>query len=157
MGCPACSPGAREASECDEFSCIARNVTIIITTSPVQSNPSLELIDWTMHSFRHAPGLAGCKKVLVCDHYKVSEGSSKSFRSGVSDSGPRLQLHADPFNHVPNAHRRHQPCTRAQVPRIQAPSRRPHHGSGSRIPVLKHDDARALIAPRLRLCSAGGS
>lgn len=83
MGCPTCSPGAGEASACDEINCLKRNVTIIVTTSPVPSNPSLELIDCTMHSFQHAPGLASCKKILVCDHYKISGGGSKSFRSGA--------------------------------------------------------------------------
>lgn len=63
--------------------CLEADVTIVITTSPVQSNPSLELIDFTMQSFCYAPGLAKCRKLLVCDHYKVYDDSSKSFRSGA--------------------------------------------------------------------------
>lgn len=85
MGCPTCSPDAGEAGHCDEMICLKINVTIIVTTSPVPSNPSLELIDCTMHSLQHAPGLASCKKILVCDHYKISQGGSKSFRSGAMD------------------------------------------------------------------------
>eukprot|EP00892_Ulva_mutabilis_P004240 jgi/Ulvmu1/2188/UM013_0034.1 len=83
MGCPTCSPGNGEANECNGCGSLEADMTIVVTTSPVQSNPSLELIDCTMQSFSYAPGLAACKKLLVCDHYKVHEGSSKSFRSGV--------------------------------------------------------------------------
>lgn len=84
MGRTTCSPGDDDALSADEAGLLEADVTVVITTSPVQSNPSLELIDFTMQSFSYAPGLAKCTKLLVCDYYKVYEDSSKSYRSGAA-------------------------------------------------------------------------
>lgn len=42
-------------------------MTLVITTSPVKSNPDTALIEEVMHSFYYCPGLVECRKVIVCD------------------------------------------------------------------------------------------
>ena len=50
---------------------VAERLSIILTTSPVRSNPSTALIETTLESCHYCPGLLGCPLVIVCDGYKV--------------------------------------------------------------------------------------
>lgn len=55
-------------------------LTMIVTTSPVQSNPCTQMIQSLVESFDLVPGLSGCAKIIVCDG--VREGSVCKYRSG---------------------------------------------------------------------------
>ena len=48
-------------------------LTIVVTTSPIKSNPSTELLEKTLETFHHAgPEFAyQCRKVIVCDGCRV--------------------------------------------------------------------------------------
>lgn len=47
-------------------------LTVVITTSPVRSNPSTAMMEDLFRSFEaHCPELAMCDKVIVCDGYNV--------------------------------------------------------------------------------------
>ena len=52
------------------------SITVIITTSPVPSNPSTELLERVLLSFQLIPGLSQAPKIIVCDGYKVANGRS---------------------------------------------------------------------------------
>lgn len=55
-------------------------LTIIITTSPIKSNPSTEMIEKTMETFIEAgPTFAyRCRKVIVCDGFRVQDISNSN-------------------------------------------------------------------------------
>jgi hypothetical protein len=53
--------------------CLRDRVTVIITTSPVRSNPDTFVISAVIQSFLLVPGLADCRKLIMCDHYVVAE------------------------------------------------------------------------------------
>lgn len=57
-------------------------LTIIVTTSPIQSNPSTEVIETTFDTFLQAGADFACKcrKVLVCDGYRVKDQKEKVSR-----------------------------------------------------------------------------
>jgi hypothetical protein len=61
-------------------------LTVILTTSPVGSNPSTALLEHTLATFALAPGLQLCRKILVCDGVSVLEAGAKwrntQFRNG---------------------------------------------------------------------------
>jgi hypothetical protein len=46
---------------------LADQLTVLMTSSPVQSNPSTAMIEHVMASFSNAPGLLECPKLLVLD------------------------------------------------------------------------------------------
>lgn len=46
-------------------------VTVVVTTSPVRSNPSTDLIQQVFESFHFVPGLGNCPKVIVFDGYAI--------------------------------------------------------------------------------------
>ena len=50
---------------------VQKALTVVITTSPIQSHPSSKLLEDVLDSFRCVPDLCACRKLLVCDGYKV--------------------------------------------------------------------------------------
>lgn len=52
------------------------SISVIITTSPVQSNPSTDLLERVLLSLHLIPGLANAAKIIVCDGYKIAAGKS---------------------------------------------------------------------------------
>ena len=71
-------------------------MTIIITTSPVRSNPSTLLLEETISTFHQAgPEFQACKKILVCDGYKnkgSQENPCASKRVGTDKSKMRVGI-----------------------------------------------------------------
>lgn len=67
--------GKPETSYCDTpMPPLDEILTIIVTTSPIQSNPSTEVIEKTFETFRMAgPEFCKCRKLLVCDGYRRVE------------------------------------------------------------------------------------
>ena len=67
--------------------CLADAVTAIITTSPAPSHPSTELIKGVLDSIaKHAPSLASCRTIIVCDGIKqVPESGKVNFRAAKVD------------------------------------------------------------------------
>ena len=59
-------------------------LTIVLTTSPVQSNPSTDLLEGCLGSFAHVPALAGVRRIIVCDGCRETDAISgkRGFRSG---------------------------------------------------------------------------
>ena len=52
-------------------------LTVIITTSPVKSNPSTEMIDAVRESFKLIEGLWKCPQIVVADGYRLVDKSSE--------------------------------------------------------------------------------
>lgn len=50
-------------------------LTVIITSSPVRSNPDTHVITRVFQSFNLVPGLAACRKILICDGYVIADES----------------------------------------------------------------------------------
>ena len=50
------------------------DLTIIVTTSPVRSNPSTLMLEETFRGFSHVSGLQSCPKIVVCDGYVTTKG-----------------------------------------------------------------------------------
>jgi hypothetical protein len=50
-------------------------VTVIVTTSPIRSNPSTEMLEKTLETFyRGGPDFCACAKIIVCDGYRTQTG-----------------------------------------------------------------------------------
>lgn len=60
-------------------STLADHVTVVVSTSPVKSDPDLELLHATFASFQLA-GMSECRCILVCDYFGV--GASRSGEHG---------------------------------------------------------------------------
>lgn len=58
------------------------DLLIIITTSPIQSNPSTEVIDMAIKSIFDQPSLREILIHIICDGVKMTEEQSK-FKSGL--------------------------------------------------------------------------
>jgi hypothetical protein len=68
----AAPPTAPSASP--DFTATAEDVTVIVTTSPVASNPSTAMLACVVDALDVVPGLRGAKKLVVCDGVaRVSE------------------------------------------------------------------------------------
>ena len=75
------------------------DLTIIITTSPIVSNPSLSLLTRTLSTFHYGgPSFDACPRLIVCDGYRdgTSESTTKkhstpksAMRSGIVDAVQR--------------------------------------------------------------------
>jgi hypothetical protein len=61
-------------------------LTIIVTTSPIKSNPSTEVLERTFATFRHGGSdfAYNCQKVIICDGCRVLGDSDKQNRNLVS-------------------------------------------------------------------------
>lgn len=60
-----------------------KDVTVLITTSPVPSNPSTEMLERILSSFSLVPGLAKARRILVCDGCKVVKpGQKRNHKAG---------------------------------------------------------------------------
>lgn len=67
-------------------------LTIVITTSPVKSHPSLALIECVLSSFGHVPELHSCRKVIVADGTRpLNACLSKSHDSAKRSENDREQ------------------------------------------------------------------
>lgn len=56
------------------------DLTVVVTTSPVHSNPSTKMLEALFDSFGLVDGLAGCPKLVVFDGYNV--GNKPQYRAG---------------------------------------------------------------------------
>lgn len=68
--------GAPETSYCsDPMPPLEEVLTIIVTTSPIQSNPSTKVLETTFETFLQAGSDFACKcrKVIICDGYRRAE------------------------------------------------------------------------------------
>eukprot|EP01064_Diplonema_japonicum_P037781 TRINITY_DN8965_c1_g7_i1.p1 TRINITY_DN8965_c1_g7~~TRINITY_DN8965_c1_g7_i1.p1 ORF type:complete len:429 (+),score=74.85 TRINITY_DN8965_c1_g7_i1:59-1288(+) len=67
-----------------------KQLTIVVTTSPTQSNPEVTLIDAVLSTFKVVEGLDQCRLVVVCDGCDIAnETTSKEklgFKRGVVTS-----------------------------------------------------------------------
>ena len=55
-------------------------LTIIITTSPIKSHPSTDVLDQVIESFNLIDELNDCKKLIICDGYQII--SNNKYKSG---------------------------------------------------------------------------
>ena len=63
-------------------------LTVIVTTSPVRSNPSTALLEQTFSTFFHAgKGFLQCPKVIICDGCRILEEEEKKDDGEESGSG----------------------------------------------------------------------
>jgi hypothetical protein len=63
--------------------CLEKYLTIIITTSAVKCNPDTSMICRVLKSFDLVCGLQKCRKLLVCDGYKLSSEGEYRFKKGI--------------------------------------------------------------------------
>lgn len=61
-------------------------VTVIITTSPVVSHPSLRLLEETLASFKHVPELHRCPKTIVADGTRLSPADDNDVSTSEPDT-----------------------------------------------------------------------
>ena len=48
-------------------------LTVVVTTSPARCNPSLEMLETVVDSFKLVPGLEACRLIVVCDGCNVGK------------------------------------------------------------------------------------
>lgn len=46
-------------------------LTVLITSSPAHTHPSTSLLDHVLDSFQEIPSLVECRKIIICDGYKI--------------------------------------------------------------------------------------
>lgn len=71
----------REAEMMPQVECA--NISVVVTTSPVRSNPSTDLLERVLLSL-HLVGLAHVPRIIVCDGYKISAGKSNHKAGKIS-------------------------------------------------------------------------
>ena len=75
------------------------DLTVIITTSPTPSNPSLDCFEFLMETFQKVPPLVACRKIICCDGCKIIDGDRCYFRAGqVSEEA--LGLYSEYMDHL---------------------------------------------------------
>lgn len=62
------------------------DLAIIITTSPIPSNPSTQIIDMAIQSIQNEHSLAGVSIYIICDGAKVVEEGGSKYKSGIISS-----------------------------------------------------------------------
>jgi hypothetical protein len=71
------SPSSSTLSSVSQSSSIAAPIlTVVVTTSPVVSNPSTTLIEHLLRSMSKVLGLRDCAVLIMCDGYKVVEDAT---------------------------------------------------------------------------------
>ena len=53
-----------------EQTSLSKVLTVVITSSPAKSNPSLRMLEIVVESFTRVPGLKSCRIIIMCDGYK---------------------------------------------------------------------------------------
>ncbi|KAL0487432.1 hypothetical protein AKO1_000836 [Acrasis kona] len=62
---------------------IADRITVVVTTSPTRSNPSIDVVKTVFDSFKKVQGVHECRKILVFDGYDIAKENQKTlFSSG---------------------------------------------------------------------------
>jgi hypothetical protein len=72
-------------SPCDDDDSVATKLTVIVTTSPVPSNPSTHMLQAVVESMALVPGLTSCRKLIVCDGCKVGAKRGWLLGAGMID------------------------------------------------------------------------
>ncbi|KAG5192007.1 hypothetical protein JKP88DRAFT_294376 [Tribonema minus] len=49
-------------------------LTVIVTTSPIQTNPDLSMLRHSLETLNKVPGLADCTTIVTCDGYQTAHG-----------------------------------------------------------------------------------
>jgi hypothetical protein len=70
------------------------NVTVLVFTSPIRSEPSLGLLQSTLGSFSYAPGLEACRLIVVCDGWRGKSEQSTLTMSHGAHQGKHSVEHA---------------------------------------------------------------
>ena len=79
---PASSSAAPvSSSSSSSSSSLAEKLVVIIVTSPLPTHPLCDVILSVLESFRHVPGLASCRTLIVCDGTRV--GPRNKWKSGT--------------------------------------------------------------------------
>ena len=77
-----------------ELAAAAPLTTVIITTSPVASNPSTQMLEAVVDSFALVPGLTDCPIILVFDGCKISSQSRPKSGVVTEEEGRRYEQFA---------------------------------------------------------------
>ena len=138
---------------------LARELTIVVTTSPSPIHPSTELLDTVIASLaEQAPTIRTCRLILVCDGAKV--GGKQVFRSGKVDA----KAWAAYLEYKRRLHERVR--NDAYGPRAEVLELSEHHGFGFAVCaalrlvttrlvcIVQHDRALLRRVPMSQLCEA---
>ena len=75
---PVCTADGDEVAATTELSeGVESLVTVVVTSSPVRSNPSTRLLLECLASLDRHGGLASCRKLIMCDGFKVRKRSQR--------------------------------------------------------------------------------
>jgi hypothetical protein len=72
--------------------CGSHDLTIIITTSAIRSNPSTAMIEDTVRAFSLVDGLQSCSKIIVCDGATVTQ-SKPHYKKGKITADDASRYH----------------------------------------------------------------
>jgi len=72
-----------------EASSSKNDLTVVITTSPVPSNPSTMMLEAVLQSFNRVKGLGDCALVIVCDGYNFAAKSTWKAGKVTEDAAER--------------------------------------------------------------------
>ena len=60
-------------------------LTIIITTSPIKSNPDISMIQSVLESFKKIDFLNECEKIIICDGFTQNKKNENKYKKGLID------------------------------------------------------------------------
>ena len=70
-------------------------LTVVVTTSPARCNPSLEMLEAVVDSFKLVPGLRACRLIVVCDGCNIGKKHRPSRGIVSEDAADRYMKFID--------------------------------------------------------------
>ena len=94
---------------------LGRELTIVVTTSAVRSNPSTHLVETTLASLDVFGDLSGCRRLVMCDGFKLRPRSQPKIGVITDEEAGRYQ---DYVGRVARLCRERPAYTRTRVVRL---------------------------------------
>lgn len=83
-----------------EARCAATRLSVLITTSPVPSNPSTMMLEAVLASFRRVEGLVDCPLIIVCDGFRNASKSTWKAGQITEDAAEQYDGYQQNLRHM---------------------------------------------------------
>jgi hypothetical protein len=108
-------PTSSDSMETDSPDCVDNLLTVVITSSPVRSNPSTRMLLESLASLDRNGGLSRCRKLIMCDGFKVRQRSQRKLGVVTDDEA---DLYRSFVREVASLCREHAAFRRTRVVRL---------------------------------------
>lgn len=97
---PSREENIQEQDDAGDTAWLARHLTVIVTTSANESNPSTACLETVFSSFSIIPGLNSCVKYVVCDWPVLYEGSESDWTHTCRIGSDRLERYRQYIDNI---------------------------------------------------------